>query len=91
MKTIKIAPDLDEITVSGNVVSTEFNGMKLEYVMAVPEIAEEDIEPIKECMQAAIGIASKAWQIAWGLGQCIQVDGKPIGRLYVNGELVKEP
>ena len=84
MRTIKIAPDLNEITMSGNVMSTKFNGMKIEYIMSVKpdELSEDDVENLKRWLQAAIGMSSKSWQIGTFMDE-LKVDGRPLGRVRV--------
>lgn len=83
MKTIKLAPDLNEISVSGNVVSTEFNGMRIKYIMCVETIDPEDEEGIKKCLQGCIAMSSKTWQLQWGMDQSVKIDGKSAGRIEV--------
>ena len=67
---------------SGNVMSTKFNGMKIEYIMSVEpdELSEDDVENLKRWLQSAIGMSSKSWQIGTFMDE-LKVDGRPLGRV----------
>lgn len=81
MTTIKLAPDLEEFKVSKNVISVEFNGMKIKYIMAVEEdIDHETFVGVSKCLQAAIALSSKSWQISRLMDDCVKIDDHPAGR-----------
>lgn len=63
MKTIKIAPDLSEITLNKNIVSTDFNGLHIEYIMPAKEYLSHNPGEVKKALQTAIALSSKTWQI----------------------------
>lgn len=82
MKTIKIAPDMDEVRVNGKTVSTEFNGMLIEYNM-IDELEESCHEYIKKQLQCAIGLVSKTWQLRELMESIRTTDGRQLGTLKV--------
>lgn len=57
---IKIAPDVSEIKVRKNVISTTFNGVKLTYTC---ERLYRPVTALKSYFQQAIGMSSKTYQI----------------------------
>lgn len=72
---IKIAPDLKEVRLHKNVVSTEFNGMKLAYEMP-DEYQVYKVNAIKEAFRTAIAMVSKTTQIEWVLNEYFHWEGK---------------
>lgn len=75
MKTIKIAPDLDEIFVEGNTVKTDFAG-GITYQAEGLQHYKEDY--LKQVFQYAIGFASNRWQLEQSLDNCLHLNGKII-------------
>ena len=72
MKTIKIAPNLDEIEVGANYVSTEWNG-GIRYEAEGLDQYEE--ESLKQCFSTAIAMSSKPWQLERMLNECLGLKG----------------
>ena len=72
VKTIKIAPNLDEIEVGANYVSTEWNG-GIRYEAEGLDQYEE--ESLKQCFSAAIAMSSKPWQLERMLNECLGLKG----------------
>lgn len=73
MGKIQIAPDLDEITVSGNSVHTTFNG-GLTYSADGLQNYKEDY--IKNCFRAAILFSSKPHQVKHLMNEHLHLEGK---------------
>lgn len=73
MGKIQIAPDLDEITVSGNSVQTTFNG-GLTYSADGLQNYKEDY--IKNCFRAAILFSSKPHQVKHLMNEHLHLEGK---------------
>lgn len=73
--TVKIAPDLNDIKVVGNVLECEFNNMEFRLVLAIdPRYTKfEIILGLKTYLQAAIGFSSKTWQIVDYLKRHIKI------------------
>ena len=88
-KTIKIAPDLDEIKREGNVFSCEFNNMAIRWCIAADcrNMDTEAESKLKEWMQTAIGMSSKLWQVPYQLNKYLPFASE----VYVNGEKVDYP
>ena len=76
MKTIKIAPDLDEIYINDEKICTEWN-YGIEYSGPIGTIREmyKD-EWIKKQFQTAIAICSKSWQLEKVLNDYFGIKGK---------------
>ena len=72
MKTIKIAPNLDEIEVGANYVSTEWNG-GIRYEAEGLDRYKEDY--LKQCFSTAIAMSSKPWQLERMLNECLGLKG----------------
>lgn len=75
MKTIKIAPDLDEIFVEGNTIKTDFAG-GITYQAEGLQHYKEDY--LKQVFQCAIGFASRRLQLEQALDNCLHLNGKII-------------
>jgi hypothetical protein len=60
VKTIKIAPNLDEIEVGANYVSTEWNG-GIRYEAEGLDRYKEDY--LKQCFSTAIAMSGRRWQL----------------------------
>lgn len=65
-ETVKIAPDLDEIQVVGNVVECTFNGSYIRWVLCVDGriFDDSDKQALKIRLQAGIGMASNNRSLA---------------------------
>ena len=63
---LKIAPDLDEIQVFGNVIECTFNGSYIRWVLCVDGriFDDDDKKALKIRLQAAIGMASNNRSLA---------------------------
>lgn len=88
-KTIKMAPDLEEIKRDGNVFYVEFNGMRIKWVLDYkPEnIGISDEAALKKWLQTAIGMSGKTWQVPYLLNKHL-----PFGsEVYVNDEVIDYP
>lgn len=88
-KTIKIAPELDEIVREGNVFECEFNDMKIRWAIAddcrdMP--ADVELE-LKKWLQSAIGMSGKMWQVPY----CLNKNLPFASEVYVNGKKVEYP
>ena len=60
MKTIKIAPNLDEIEVGANYISTEWNG-GIRYEAEGLDQYEE--EYLKQCFSTVIAMSGRRWHL----------------------------
>lgn len=86
--TIKIAPDLEEITRENNVFSCEFNNKKIRWCIAYDcnNLSEENETNLKKWLQNAIALSGKAWQIAYLLNN----NGLPFSSdIFINGYKVE--
>lgn len=72
-RTIQIAPYDDEITISGNTVSTEFAG-GIKYIAEGLDRFKEEV--VKRAFSTAIAIASKRWHLEEMLNEYFKLDGK---------------
>ena len=86
-KTIKIAPDSDEIKLDGNVFYCTFNGMDIEWHVDYEVTDEEMSENLKEWLIAAIGMSGKIWQVPFLLNKNLPFSSD----IYVNGKKVDYP
>ena len=75
-KTIKIAPDLDEITLDDEKIHTDWNG-GITYSGPIGKLREifKDDWIIKQ-FQTAIAITSKSWQLERILNDYFKIEGK---------------
>lgn len=75
MKTIKIAPSLEEITLSadGTQLQTDFAG-GITYTAPGMSVYKEDY--LKESFQAAIAMAGKRWVLEEVLNKHFHLNGK---------------
>lgn len=76
MKTIKIAPDLDEITIDDEKIHTDWNG-GITYkgnIAAIRKAFKDDW--LKSQFQQAIALVSKPWQLENILNNFFQIEGK---------------
>ena len=87
-KTVKIAPDADEITVEGNVFRCTFNGMDIEWHIDY-DVADNDsnIEKLKRWLSGAIAMSGKLWQVPYLLNENLPFSSE----IYVNGKKVDYP
>lgn len=88
-KEIKIAPDIEEIKREGNVLSCEFNNMKIKWCIGddCSDIDESTEQALKQWLQTAIGLAGKMWQVPYMLNK--QLPFPSI--VYVDGKVVDYP
>lgn len=86
METVKIAPDLSEITRKGNVFACKFNGMRFRWCIAedCSCMNTEKENRLKQCLQAAIAMSDKCWQVRSALNQSLPFASK----LYVDDKEV---
>ena len=75
-KTIKIAPDLDEITIDDEKIHTDWNG-GITYSGPIKKLREifQDSWIIKQ-FQTAIALTSKVWQAERLLNDYFKIEGK---------------
>lgn len=71
-KTIKIAPDLEEVTVSGDSVTTSFAGG---ITYTAPGLGNYKDEYIRANFRAAIALSSKTWQIKALMDKHLNLEG----------------
>lgn len=71
-KTIKIAPNLDEIKVGANYVQTEWNG-GIRYEAEGLNIYKEDY--LKQCFSTAIAMTGKRWVLESVLNDLLGLEG----------------
>ena len=88
-KEIKIAPDLDEIKREGNVLSCEFNGMKIRWAIGddCSDMDEWTERELKEWLRTAIGMSGKTWQVPYMLNKNLPFPSI----VYVNDKVVDYP
>lgn len=58
---IKIAPNLNEVTLEKNVVSAEFNGMTISYTMPEDQYLEKNPLEVKQNLREGIALSSNLW------------------------------
>lgn len=76
MKTVKIAPDKNEITITDSSMSTKWNG-GITYEANLAEIRKKlGDEWLKATFQQAIGFSSKPWQLERTLNEFLNIKGK---------------
>jgi len=76
MKTIKIAPDLDEIYINDDKICTEWNG-GIEYSGPIGALRQAfKDEWVKKQFQTAIALCSKPWQLESMLNDYFGIEGK---------------
>ena len=66
MKTIKIAPNADEVIVkeNGHIFEVEFNGLRTEFVLKGKNTLNKEYwDAMKKNIQQAIGLSSRPWQV----------------------------
>lgn len=88
-KTVKIAPDLEEIKREGNVLSCEFNNMHIKWAIAddCSDMDEDTEQTLKKWLQAGIAMSGKMWQLPFFLNKNLPFASE----VYVNGEKVDYP
>ena len=86
---IKLAPNMDEIKRDGNVLSCEFNGMKIRWAIGddCSDIDDKTERSLKEWLQNAIGMSGKMWQVPFILNKNLPFPSK----IYVNDKEVDYP
>lgn len=82
MKTIKIAPSANEITIKGNKMTTEFNGLRITYTM-VGSINKTYHKWLKDQLSMAIALSSRDWQLRNLMEGLRTSDGRQLGTLEV--------
>lgn len=90
MKTIKIAPHLEEVKITGNIVSAEFRGMSISYSMPEDKCAAIDPVTIKQNFCAGIALSSKLWFLEDLLNHRFLWEGKLKVTSLENGEVLYE-
>lgn len=97
MKTIKIAPSVDEVIVkeNGHIFEAEFNGLRTEFVLNGKATLNESCwYAMKKNIQQAIGLSSRPWQVKQLLDGIMTTKGKQLGTTNVydiaTGILVSE-
>ena len=79
--TIKIAPSMDEVKLDGRTLSTEFNGLLIEYTYpdCVPlSFCEEHELTLRGYLRDAIALSSKPWQLEYLMNGSVKIDGKEV-------------
>ena len=76
MKAIKIAPDLNEVRLTKNVVSTEFNNMKISYTMPEDKYLQKNPLVVKQALRDGIALSSKLWFLEDLLNRHFEWEGK---------------
>ena len=86
---IKLAPNLNEIERDGNVLSCEFNGMKIRWAIGddCSDLDEKTEHSLKEWLQTAIGMSGKMWQVPFILNKHLPFPSL----VYVNDKVVDYP
>jgi len=86
---IKIAPDIEEIKRDGNVLSCEFNNMKIKWCIGddCSDIDESTERTLKQWLQTAIGMSGKMWQVPYMLNTHLPFPSI----VYVDGKVVDYP
>lgn len=74
-KTITISPSLAEIQLKKNVVSTTFNGLRIEYTMPEDRYLEKNPLELKMALKDAIAISSKLYHPEEILNDFFKWDG----------------
>ena len=84
---VKIAPDLDEIKREGNVFECDFNKMHIKWVIArdCSDMSEKNEAMLKHCLQTAIGLAGRMWQVPYALNGSLPFPSE----VYVNDKKVE--
>lgn len=82
MRTISIAPTLEEIRYEDGKVITEFNGLRIVFTLKV-NLRDNDIDAVKRWLQQAIAMSSKTHQIKALMSELKTVDGEPVGELSI--------
>lgn len=88
MKTIKIAPSLNEVTLNKNVVSTEFNNMKISYVIPEDKYTEASQLVLRQNFSMGIALSSKLWFLEDLLNRHFGWDGKLTVTSLKTGEVL---
>lgn len=88
-KTIKIAPDLEEIRREGNVFECDFNEMHIKWTIAMDckDMSDENELTLKRWLQTAIAMSGKMWQVPWALNKNLPFASE----VYVNDKIVEYP
>lgn len=73
MKTIQIAPHMNEIEVNGNQIHTNFAGGVTYTAEGLEKYKDEFL---KDAFRQAIALCSKRWQIEELLNDFLHLDGK---------------
>lgn len=73
MKTIQIAPRMDEIQVQGNEIRTDFAGGVTYTAEGLRKYRDEYL---KDAFRQAIALCSKRWQIEQLLNDFLHLEGK---------------
>lgn len=80
--TIKIAPDLNEIKVRGTKVTTDFNGLHIEYNM-IGTVDRKSHVYLKSQLQQAIALSSRPHHLVNLMESIKTTDGRPLGKVKV--------
>ena len=86
MKTIKIAPNVDEVIVkeNGHIFEVEFNGLRIEFVLKGKNTLNKEYwDAMKKNIQQAIGLSSRPWQVKRLLDGIKTTNGKQLGTTNV--------
>ena len=86
MKTIKIAPSVDEVIVkeNGHIFEAEFNGLRTEFVLKGKATLNKSCwYDMKKNIQQAIGLSSRPWQVKRLLDGIMTAEGKQLGTTNV--------
>lgn len=80
MKIIKIAPSLNEVAQTKNVVCTIFNGMKISYTMPEDRYMERNPLEVRKALCEGIALSSKLWFLEDLLNRFFGWEGKLVVR-----------
>lgn len=85
---IKIAPNLNEVTLEKNVVSTKLNGMTISYTMPEDKYLEKNPLEVKQNLREGIALSSKLWFLEDLLNRHYGWEGKLVVRNTKTNELL---
>lgn len=74
-KSITLSPALSEVKIKKNVVSTDFNGMHIEYTMPEDRYLEKNPIEVRKALRDAIALSSKLYHPEELLNDFFKWDG----------------
>lgn len=85
---IKLAPNLEEIKVENNCVSTTFNGLNIEYTMPLDQYLTKNPTEVKKALQTGIALSSKLWTLEEVLNNYFKWNGLLLVTSAENGNIL---